>query len=59
MKISIRELRSLIREALIREESTVPGKWSGDGAPTDPGEVERLPNKGERSDESDDCGEGR
>lgn len=47
--ITVGELRSLIREILLREEATVPGRWSGDGEPVDDEELERLGNNGERS----------
>lgn len=42
MKISVRQLRRLIREAL-REEADVPGRWrASNGEPVDSEDLERL-----------------
>lgn len=49
MKITIGKLRMIIREVLLREEATVPGKWTPGGDPVDDEDLERLGNSGERS----------
>ena len=42
MKITLGRLKQIIRE-VINQESTPPGRWSGDaGAPADEEDVERL-----------------
>lgn len=54
MKMTIKRLRELIREVLVKEEATVPGRWSGDGEPVDDEDLERLANDGEPSSTDED-----
>ena len=54
MKMTIKRLRELIRETLLREEATVPGKWSGADEPVDDEGLERLANRGELSSDDED-----
>jgi hypothetical protein len=44
MKISIKELRKLIREA-ITQDAIVPGRWGGDGS-IDKDDEERIGGRG-------------
>lgn len=47
MKISVRQLRRLIREVLVNEQGWVPGRWyPGSGKPVDDDEIETMARGG-------------
>jgi hypothetical protein len=52
MKITVKELRSIIHEVIATQEAVPPGKWAANtGEPATPDDLERL---GENEDDQDD-----
>ena len=54
MKISLQDLRTMIR-SILREQGDVPGRWrASDGNPVDSDDLDRLGHGGFRSEFSED-----